>query len=647
MEYLIKVSAILVLFYVCYKLFLNRETFFESNRSFLLVGLITSFILPYIVIPKYIIKEPAIVKNSFAFGNSMSQSMMVDNSISLITILTYIYLAGVFFFLSRFLYQFGSLIVLYINSTKQRVTSFIYVITKKTLSPFSFFNWIVFNPIHFNKTELDQIIIHEKVHAKQLHSIDILLVEITNIILWFNPLVWLYKKDLRQNLEFIADKNAQATTSCKKSYQHLLLKTSVPNYNLALTNNFYNSLIKKRIVMLHKNKSKNRNQLKFLLVMPALVLFLMSFNTKEIYIESNLNSNKSTSTVLDLNAFEFSNSEANVDEPQPMTSKKITTNNNPIKDLIPAKQDIVTYFIESDFTDEQIDNVKTKLKTHGITLKIKNVKRNSDNEITALKIDAKSGGSNANFSISNDTAIKTVRITYNAKDKSISIGNTNSLLHNKDYEYLHKDGAVTITKSGKGNNVFVYSNEDKHDGDYKMIEEDGKIIIKSDNAVLEYKKSDNTKNKNGFVISEGNKIIELKSDSIKASTFIIKTGKKGKTINKWKNKDGNIFIHSDDDKDGNFIIKSTGAATILSNDNDEGVHFESIGKGKNKILISTNGDKKPLYIVDGKEVAKKDLVVDPNNIESVNVIKGEAAKKLYGKKSKNGVIVITTKKKKN
>ena len=99
-------------------------------------------------------------------------------------------------------------------------------------------------------------------------------------------MVWLYKKDLKQNLEFIADKNAQANTNCKKSYQHLLLKTSVPNYQVALTNNFYNSSIKKRIVMLHKNRSHKRNQLKFLLVLPALVLFLMSFNTKEIYIQA-------------------------------------------------------------------------------------------------------------------------------------------------------------------------------------------------------------------------------------------------------------------------------------------------------------------------------------------------------------------------
>jgi len=237
MEYLIKVSAILILFYACYKLFLNRETFFESNRSFLFIGLIAAFVLPLIVIPKYIEVEPIITESAFAISDTNSQPIVADSAISLTTILTYAYLIGVLFFLGRFLFQFSSLVLLFINSTKQRVASYVYVITKKALSPFSFFNWIVFNPSQFNDTELEQIIAHEKVHAKQLHSIDILLVELTSILLWFNPFIWLYKKDLRQNLEFIADKNAQAITNCKKSYQHLLLKTSVPNYQMGLANN--------------------------------------------------------------------------------------------------------------------------------------------------------------------------------------------------------------------------------------------------------------------------------------------------------------------------------------------------------------------------------------------------------------------------
>jgi tRNA-binding EMAP/Myf-like protein len=649
MEYLIKVSAIILLFFACYKLFLNRETFFESNRTFLLLGLIAAFTLPFVVIPKYILVEPNLAEHTMAFGNITSQSMVVgnsvensvENSIGFMTMLTYIYFAGVLLFLGRFLFQFSSLLLLIINSTKKRMASYIYVITKNALSPFSFFNWIVFNPEHFNESELKQIIDHEKVHAKQLHSIDIVLVEMICIVLWFNPLIWMYKKVLRQNLEFIADKNAQAATNCKKSYQHLLLKTSVPNYHMALTNNFYNSLIKKRIVMLHKNRSHNRNQLKFLLILPALAIFLTSFNTKDIYVEKEP-ANTTVNTILNRNDFESSNEEINVENTQPIRSEKATTKAKLQKTNPAIKQDIASYLIESTFTDEQLNHLKTKLKSQGITLKINGVKRNSDHEITAIKISAKGNHANANYSISNDFPIKTIKITFNAKDNSISIGNVNGLIQDKDYMYTHKDGVFTIDKlSDKGSNVFVYSSDDDHDNNHKVIEADGKLIVKSKGKVFELKKDN--KDKNTFVIADGDKVFELKSDSL---TF-------GKTLNEWKDKDGKLFIESSgnntlwsDDKDSNVIIQSSGK-TLWKKDNDDIIAIQTIGKGNGQIFIS-GADDKALYIIDGKEVTKKDVdALNSDSIESATVLKGNAATKLYGKKAKNGAIVITTKKNKD
>ena len=83
MEYLIKVSAILVLFYVCYKMFLNGETFFESNRSFLLLGLVLAFVLPLITITKYIAVEPTINENAFVLDDALLQSqLMLENNSS-------------------------------------------------------------------------------------------------------------------------------------------------------------------------------------------------------------------------------------------------------------------------------------------------------------------------------------------------------------------------------------------------------------------------------------------------------------------------------------------------------------------------------------------------------------------------------------
>ena len=198
--------------------------------------------------------------------------MITETAFNYTTLMLWVYSLGVVLFFAKLMIEFSSLFVLLKNHTSKKVGSYTYIETQEAILPFSFFNYIVYNPSQFNAQELELIIKHEKVHADQKHSIDILLVQLASVIFWFNPFIWLYKKDLQQNLEFIADDNAQRKSYCERSYQELLLKTSVTNHQLVLANNFYNSLIKKRIVMLHKSKSNKLNLLKFLLVLPLLGL---------------------------------------------------------------------------------------------------------------------------------------------------------------------------------------------------------------------------------------------------------------------------------------------------------------------------------------------------------------------------------------
>jgi bla regulator protein BlaR1 len=277
MEYLLKVSAVIIIFYGIYKLFLQRDTFFESNRWFLLVGLISSLLIPFIVIPIYVDYVPSL------YNITITEDVSIQNHDKLFNILDYlpfIYGLGVLFFLSRFSIQLLSLIKIIHENEGFEKDGFIFIETQKSTSPFSFFKWIVYNPTTFSQTELQHIIEHEKTHAKQFHSVDIILSQLFCVLLWFNPFIWFYNKDLKQNLEFIADKRTINQNHCKKSYQYTLLKTSMPSHQMALSNHFYNSLIKKRIVMLHKSKSKKINQLKYALVFPALLGFLISCNSE-------------------------------------------------------------------------------------------------------------------------------------------------------------------------------------------------------------------------------------------------------------------------------------------------------------------------------------------------------------------------------
>ncbi len=587
MEYLIKVSAIIAIFYLCYNLFLKRDTFFESNRWFFIIGLITAILIPLVVIPIYITVQP----QEFIYSGSNNLTSLSETTVTPFNwnaVITTIYFLGVSIFAVRLLIQIYSLVSLIIRNRKQRSGKFIYVEVEDNISPFSFFNWIVFNPNQFKQTELEQIITHEKVHANQFHSVDILLIQIVSVVFWCNPLIWLYKKELHQNLEFIADNEAQKQSSCEKSYQHLLLKTSMPNYQMALTNNFYNSLIKKRIVMLHKNRSKNRNYLKFTLILPLLALFIMSFNTKEIIIEDE--SSKSIS------------------------NNEITAN------------EIVDVIITKDYSEADFKKIKEKFAESGVTLKFKGIKRNENNEITAIKIEASSKNSNANFNTNSDDPIKPIKITIDNESNSISIGNGSKhhIVEGEGYSFFSKNGNHKIHSSGKGNSVFVYESDDDHHDDN---DHDDVFIVKKNGKVHEVK--DVHKNKRVHIIKgdEGS-VFEIKGDD--GSLFELKG----------KHKDGKVIVS------GNSVIWNHDDKNIWTTDKGKSITIKSLGKGKNKIFISGDSDEKPLFVLDGKEVSKKVIDdLDSDSIDKVEVLKGDGAIEKYGKKAKDGVVLITTKKK--
>jgi TonB-dependent SusC/RagA subfamily outer membrane receptor len=561
-----------------------------------------------------------------------------EETVTLIQILSAIYVTGVIFFLIRFIIQMQSLRLVLINNEKKTKQRFTLIETSNQLPPFSFFKWIVYNPNQFNDIELNQILTHEKAHAHQYHSIDILISQLATIVLWFNPFIWLYKKKLQQNLEFIADHTANHKANCKKSYQQLLLKTSVPNHQLALTNNFYNSLIKKRIVMLHKNKSQNRNLWKFTFILPLLALFIMSFNTKEIIV----------------NIAQKSPNDSTIKTPE-------------------ATGEIIEVIISKDSKETDLKLIKADFKKVGVTLKFSGIKRNDNNEIIAIKAEFKSTeGNSGNFILKGDKPIKPFSFHYDQDNGNIGFnGNVSSHDFRKaeQLQYFTKDGKHKIQKSGKGNNTFVFTSDDENENDDDenifIIEKDGKIHeIKKGNKYINEVRVLNTDTlfaENQYRFRLNNSEI-IHSDSIKAidtvfyvkkdihvirgdndSIIEIKSGENNKhKIFVSKDKNGNVVKEwiSDEGDDNDVWVDEDKNTFIIRTDT---LKLTTEEKSENKLFISDDDENNALFIVDGKEVSKKDLDVDPNNIASVNVLKGKAATKLYGDKGKDGVIVITTK----
>ena len=280
-SYLLRSAGIISIITVLFYLLLEKETFYKLNRFYLLIGILAATLLPFVIFKTYITVP---VETNFLLPDNSLSNLIEPPTFNLLNIISYIYLAGVTFFFIRFLIHLGSLFLLLKKNNAKQIGSYNMMEVTTNDAPFSFFNYIVFNPKYYTEKELLLILTHEKAHSRQLHSIDILFTQLFLITQWFNPFVWLYKKLVEQNLEFLADEATVSNKPTKTRYQQLLLHIAIPVFQKSLTNNFYNSLLKKRILMLNKTTSKNKNLLKYLTIIPLLSLFLMGFNTEEILL---------------------------------------------------------------------------------------------------------------------------------------------------------------------------------------------------------------------------------------------------------------------------------------------------------------------------------------------------------------------------
>jgi hypothetical protein len=306
--YLLKSSGLVALFFLAYYFLLRKDTFFTSNRWFLLVGLITSAILPLLVFTKTIWVEPSPVTIDWS---QIPVGIPVEKtSFEMDWFLTggIIYALGIIAFMIRFGLDYYSLTKVLKGKIVRQQAHFKFIDVEEKLAPFSFFNTIVYNSALYSPSELQNIMEHEKVHSEQNHTVDVLITRIFSILFWFNSVIWLYQKVIIQNLEFIADSEAILKISDKKAYQITLLKITAHENCVALSNHFYQSLIKKRIVMLNKNQSNKSNSWKYLSILPALVVFVLFFQIKvvaqekvEMQKSTNINATSDKETSRDLN----------------------------------------------------------------------------------------------------------------------------------------------------------------------------------------------------------------------------------------------------------------------------------------------------------------------------------------------------------
>ncbi|MGB5243724.1 MAG: M56 family metallopeptidase, partial [Lutimonas sp.] len=502
MEYLLKTSAILGLFYIFFKLFLKQETFFLSIRIYFLAGIFTALILPLIVIKKYIALAPVHYSEGIIKADTYP---ITAGTMDWLNILTLVYLFGIIVFSLRFLIQLISLLHFLSIQPKVRKGKYVFVNTSKNIAPFSFFHYIVINDLQFTEKELIQILTHEKIHVDQFHSIDILTSQLMVIVQWFNPFVWLLHKEIQNNLEFIADAETIKKSNQRKEYHYLLLKTSSRNLQTFITTNFYDSILKKRLTMTQKTQSKKVNQLKLVLLVPVLIAFVLTFNTKIIAQQTK-----------------EKNWEVKVGNYK------------------------VDYIITKDEQKSVLDENKDFFAKHGITVKYSNLKYNAKNEIIAIKISVKdSKGNTSTLSQNSTVPISPIKLSFNKETGAITLGNITSeenWMTQKD----HKVGVFTKTGDSRtiiseGESIFISDDGKKHVIKIKKPGDADDVIWISEKGDTLNQKSMKVKT---FSEDDGKSfkvIIEEDGDINASEEIIINTDgkKKEKTM---------VFISSDKEK---------------------------------------------------------------------------------------------------
>ena len=282
-QYILECIAFQLLFLVIYDFFLKRETFFQWNRIYLLGTFLLSLILPWVKIEAFKQQVPQTFAGypDFLWNLDAAQVAVTngDTSGGQLTWQEGVFYSGMLLAFLFFVFKLRQVYLLKKRGEQVQFPNFTQVIITNSSIAFSFFKSIFIGD-KVLKMKHDTIIAHELVHIKQGHTWDLLFFELMRIIAWFNPLVYVYQNRISELHEFIADAHI-AKEDKSEQYQQLLSQVFQTEHISFINQFFTKSLIKKRIVMLQKSKSKKVWQLKYLLLIP-MVLGMLFYTSCEI-----------------------------------------------------------------------------------------------------------------------------------------------------------------------------------------------------------------------------------------------------------------------------------------------------------------------------------------------------------------------------
>ena len=299
LAYFLKVNVAIVLFYAFYRLFFYKDTFFGWRRTALLCFFAVSAAVPLLNIQTWITEQEPMVAMADLYASVVLPELTVGTEVAptdwksiLSEYANIAYWGIVALLMIRLIMQLAGIIRLTCRCRKIQIGNTSIHLLPKADGPFSFFHWIFIHPSSHTEEEFNEILTHEQTHARQWHSIDVIISELVCIFCWCNPFAWLMKREIRTNLEYMADARVLENGYDSKTYQYHLLGLSHQKAAVTIYNSFNVLPLKKRIKMMNKKRTKEIGRTKYLMFLPLAALLMIVSNietvartTKKIAVE--------------------------------------------------------------------------------------------------------------------------------------------------------------------------------------------------------------------------------------------------------------------------------------------------------------------------------------------------------------------------
>ena len=669
--FLLQASGCMILFYGIYFLFLRKLTFFEFNRWFLLGSLMMSLLIPLIA-PYFIVEKPPLLTYNLADFQVTGQFKKEETGLTFIEIIMAIlkvtYFLGVGVAFLRFCKGIYKIYGLYQTGEKVNLNGLHFVYSDQIHLPFSFLKTIYLSRNLPLSAEINQVILHERVHISRLHTLDVVLTELIHTAFWFNPIIIFYKRALKASHEFIADAVVTTATD-KQTYLQTLLNQSVAGLQIELTNQFFNSQIKKRLEMMNMKSSNKKSLVRYMMIIPLVLVLGIIFASSKMsdaadvaVVETEIQSD-----TLPNEAVYYINDVLSTKEAVGQLKSEEILSVNVIK---PTSE-------MEGYDGEKHDGVILVY-----TNRLHDIPKDAEFYINDKKV------SRAEMDQLDPTEI----VTINVVGKRQGINTEQVKVYTKDAKFIPKMPSPPPPPAAPGHQMAPPPppapghhmapspppppapptppapkfGEVNVMGYFKTADQNAEVFTVVDEMPI-LKGCETEASKEAKMACNTDKMMRTLFTSVKYPKEARDGGIEGTAVVKFViNTDGKIIDPVVLRDPGNQLgqaalnaVKEMQKTTIFNPGKQNGkavnvaytlpVKFKLEGDEKPANMFTVKGTQgfqkdEPLFIVDGKEIPSFDIKnIDPNNIESIEVLKDKAATTIYGEKAKFGVVIINTK----